>query len=69
MATSLIHAPLDVVRVIKSNAKVSTASIEQHVSTFATSRAQVHVDNSAPMVMALLVAVVFLLMMVPITNS
>ena len=39
MATSLIHAPLDVVRVIKSNAKVSTASIEQHVSTFAASRA------------------------------
>lgn len=69
MATSLIHVPFDVVRVIKSNAKISAASIEQHVSTFVASRAQVHVDNSAPMVMALSVAVVFPLIMVPITNS
>ena len=39
MATSLVHASFDAVRVIKSNAKVSAASIEQHVSTFAASRA------------------------------
>lgn len=48
MATSSVHVPPGAVRAAKSNAKVSPANIERHVSTSAAPRAQVHSSNSAP---------------------
>lgn len=48
MATSSVHVPPGAVRAAKSNAKVSPANIERHVSTSAAPRAQVHSSNSTP---------------------
>ena len=48
MATSMVHAPPGAARAAKSNAKVSPANIEQHVSTSAAPRAPAHASNSAP---------------------